>query len=214
MRATCAADAITRSTSAALPSGSAASPGQSTAMLPGASGHTCGAPGCTAARSVDHRRAAARNRPRPARRRPARPRASRPITMATASPIWRTRSAGERRPVRHDELGAATPGERRVLRDDCRLPSMSARGEHRDARPAPPAPASMSIDLMSAQACGERTKQACSWPASGASAAKRPVPRTSGSSSRRGWWDARLATVFESMTASDVGRGLGWEPAL
>ena len=39
-----------RSTSAALASGSGAGPGQSIAMLPGASGHSCGAPACVASR--------------------------------------------------------------------------------------------------------------------------------------------------------------------
>ncbi len=45
MRATCAADFIASSTFAAISSGLAASPAQSTAMLPGASGHTCGGAG-------------------------------------------------------------------------------------------------------------------------------------------------------------------------
>ena len=39
-----------------------------------------------------------------------------PITMATASPMWRTRSSRQRRPDRHDQLGAAAAGHRRVLR--------------------------------------------------------------------------------------------------
>ena len=46
-----------RSTSLALASGSGARPGQSTAMLPGASGQTCGAPGAHGLAQVDRRRA-------------------------------------------------------------------------------------------------------------------------------------------------------------
>ena len=36
--------------------------------------------------------------------------------MATASPMWRTRLAGQRRADRHDQLAAAAAGDRRVLR--------------------------------------------------------------------------------------------------
>ena len=49
-RATCAAPAIAASTSRALLPSSATGPGQSSAILPAASGHSCGAPSRTASR--------------------------------------------------------------------------------------------------------------------------------------------------------------------
>ena len=55
-RATNFADAKMRSTSVALASGSAFGPGQSTAILPGACGHNCGAPSLERLARVDDRR--------------------------------------------------------------------------------------------------------------------------------------------------------------
>src|SRR6202043_64258 len=87
-RATWGAAAMMRSTSRALASGSAASPGQSTAWLSGASGHNCGAP----------------------RRGPAPPRGAR-------LPPRHPRPARAPRPVRDDELLVAAAGEWRVAPD-------------------------------------------------------------------------------------------------
>ena len=115
-RATCAAPAIAASTARALASFSDVRACQSSARLLVASGHSCGAPGAAAAANVDDRRhllvvdrhalgrilgggARGRHHQR-----------DRLADMQHAI-------LGERRPERHDQLGAVAPGHRRMGRD-------------------------------------------------------------------------------------------------
>ena len=133
-----------RSTSVALASGSACGPGQSTAILPGASGHSCGAPACSASRASMTGVSSSYSTS-----------TSSAASCAASGALgdhhrdrladMHDALAGERRPVRHDELGAVaagTGGWRPILP----TPSMSLRGQHARPRPARCAPPSIDAD--------------------------------------------------------------------
>ena len=184
MRATCGADAMMRSTSRALAS-SSLKPGQSTAILPGASGQSCGAPGAIAARTST---AAASSSYSTTTRSAASSAASRvsATTSATAWPTCITRS-----PASAGRNGTCSG-----------LPPLPGSGGQRDTLPTPafsmsaavstastpgkPRAPSISSLRMRACACGERTNTPTHWPGRAASSMKRPRPRRSASSSMRG----------------------------
>ena len=126
-------------------------------MLPGASGHTCGAPGLTASR-----RSTAGVRSSYSTVTSSAPSCAAvsvsPITMATASPMWRTvlpASAGRNGRISFVPPRPATGGCWEILPS---LASSMSAAVSTASTPGTAFAAVVSIDLISAKAWGERTK--------------------------------------------------------